>query len=118
MERIMLKSKIHDARVTDKNINYQGSITLDKNLVKKAGLFPFEQVHVYNISNGERFITYVIQEEKNSGVVCLNGAAAHKVNIGDRLIVASYALMSDEEADSYNPKILILGKKNQVIKGK
>jgi len=118
MERIMLKSKIHDARVTDKNINYQGSITLDKNLVKKAGLFPFEQVHVYNISNGERFITYVIQEEKNSGVVCLNGAAAHKVNIGDRLIVASYALMSDEEADSYNPKILILDKKNQVIKDK
>jgi aspartate 1-decarboxylase len=118
MERIMLKSKIHDARVTDKNVNYQGSITLDKDLIKKTGLFPFEQVHVYNISNGERFITYVIQEEKKSGVVRLNGAAAHKVNIGDRLIVASYALMSDEEADSYNPKILILDKKNQVIKDK
>jgi len=114
MQRIMLKSKIHNARVTDKNINYQGSITLAKDLIKKADLFPFEQVHVYNISNGERFITYLIQDEKKPGVVCLNGAAAHKVNIGDKIIIASYTVMSDEEADFYMPRILIMDKNNQV----
>jgi len=114
MERIMLKSKIHNAKVTDKNVNYQGSITLAKDLIKKAELFPFEQVHVYNISNGERFITYLIQEEEEPGKVCLNGAAAHKVNIGDKIIIASYAVMSDEEADFYMPKIFILDKNNKI----
>lgn len=110
----MLRSKIHHAKVTEKNVNYQGSITLSKDLIKKADLFPFEQVHVYNISNGERFITYLIQDEEKSGVVCLNGAAAHKVNIGDKIIIASYSVMSDEEADLYRPKILILDEDNQV----
>jgi len=114
MQRVMLKSKIHNAKVTDKNINYQGSITLAKDLIKKAELFPFEQVHIYNISNGERFVTYVIQDDENPGIVCLNGAAAHKVNIGDKVIIASYAVMSEEEADFYRPKILILDENNQV----
>jgi len=118
VQRIMLKSKIHNAKVTDKNVNYQGSITLAKNLIKEADLFPFEQVHVYNISNGERFITYLIQGEEKPGRVCLNGAAAHKVNIGDKIIIASYALMSDEEADFYMPKILILDEDNQVKESK
>ncbi len=114
MKRIMLKSKIHNARVTDKNIHYQGSLTLNKELIKQADLFPFEQIHVYNVSNGERFITYIIKEEKKPGLVCVNGAAAHKVNKGDQLIIASYALMEDEEADFYSPKILILDKENRV----
>ncbi|HZX10293.1 MAG TPA: aspartate 1-decarboxylase [Acidobacteriota bacterium] len=118
MQRIMLKSKIHNAKVTDKNVNYQGSITLAKNLIKEADLFPFEQVHVYNISNGERFITYLIQNEEKPGRVCLNGAAAHKVNIGDKIIIASYAVMSDEEADFYMPKILIMDEDNQVKENK
>ena len=114
MLRIMLKSKIHNARVTEKNVNYQGSITLSKDLIREAELFPFEQVHIYNISNGERFITYVIQDEKRPGVVGLNGAAAHKVSIGDKIIIASFSLMSDEEADFYRPEILILDKDNKI----
>ncbi len=114
MTRIMLKSKIHNAKVTEKNVNYQGSITLAKDLIREADLFPFEQVHIYNISNGERFITYVIQDEKRPGVICLNGAAAHKVSIGDKIIIASYSLMSDEEADFHRPKILILDKDNKI----
>jgi len=114
MLRIMLKSKIHNAIVTEKNVNYQGSITLSKDLIREAELFPFEQVHIYNISNGERFITYVIQDEKRPGVVGLNGAAAHKVSIGDKIIIASYSLMSDEEADFHRPKILILDKDNKI----
>jgi len=114
MLRIILKSKIHNARVTEKNVNYQGSITLSKDLIREAELFPFEQVHIYNISNGERFITYVIQDEKRPGVVGLNGAAAHKVSIGDKIIIASYSLMSDEEADFHRPKILILNKDNKI----
>ncbi len=118
MLRIMLKSKIHNARVTEKNVNYQGSITLSKDLIREAELFPFEQVHIYNISNGERFITYVIQDEKRPGVVGLNGAAAHKVSIGDKIIIASFSLMSDEEADFYRPKILILDKDNKIKEAK
>ena len=114
MLRIMLKSKIHNARVTEKNVNYQGSITLSKDLIREAELFPFEQVHIYNISNGERFITYVIQDEKRPGVVGLNGAAAHKVSIGDKIIIASFSLMSDEEANFYRPEILILDKDNKI----
>ncbi|MBD3414203.1 MAG: aspartate 1-decarboxylase [Candidatus Aminicenantes bacterium] len=117
MKRMMLKSKIHHARVTDKNVNYQGSITLNKDLIKQADLFPFEQVHVYNVSNGERFITYLIKEEKHPGVCCINGAAAHKVNKGDKLIIAAYSLMEDEEADFYSPRILILDENNQIKSG-
>ncbi|MEA3421527.1 MAG: aspartate 1-decarboxylase [Acidobacteriota bacterium] len=114
MKRIMLKAKIHSATVTETNINYEGSLTLDESLMKEAGMFPFEQVHVYNISNGERFVTYLIKGEKDSGVVGINGAAAHKAGKGEKLIIASYAMMDEEEIDFFVPKIVIVNENNRI----
>ena len=93
MQRIMLKSKIHRATVTDANIEYEGSITLDEGLMEAAGILPFEQVHIYNITNGARFQTYAIKGERGSGEVCINGAAAHLAKKGHMVIIASYASM-------------------------
>lgn len=116
MKRVMLKAKIHKATVTETNIDYEGSLTLDENLMRAADLIPYEQVHVYNISNGERFITYLIRGKKDSGIVVVNGAAAHKVKSGDKLIIASYTLMEDEDIDFFIPKILIIDGKNKIKK--
>ncbi len=114
MKRIMLKAKIHRAMVTETNINYEGSLTLDENLMKESDMFPFEQVHVYNISNGERFVTYLIKGEKDSGVVGINGAAAHKAGKGDKLIIASYAMVDEEEIEFFMPKIVIIDENNKI----
>jgi len=114
VKRIMLKAKIHRARVTEKNINYEGSLTLDESLMKESDMFPFEQVHVYNISNGERFVTYLIKGEKDSGVVGINGAAAHKAGKGDKLIIASYAMVDEEEIEFFMPKIVIVNENNKI----
>ncbi len=114
MRRIMLKAKIQKLMVTETNLDYEGSLTLDESLIEAAGMLPFEQVHVYNLSNGERFITYLIKGEKDSGLVVVNGAAAHKVKAGDRLIVASYVSLDDEETDFFMPKILIVDKNNRM----
>ncbi len=83
MQRIMLKAKIHKAKITEINLDYEDSLSLDETLMEAANMFPYEQVHVYNISNGQRFITYLIKGEKNSGIIGINGAAAHKAKIGD-----------------------------------
>ncbi|HTZ40179.1 MAG TPA: aspartate 1-decarboxylase [Syntrophales bacterium] len=104
MQRIMLKSKIHRATVTDANLNYEGSITIDEGLMQSADLVPFEKVAIYNVSNGERFSTYVIKGKKNSGVICLNGAAARKVSKGDLIIIASYVMVGGAEAKKWTPK--------------
>jgi len=114
MKRIILKSKIQKATVTETNIDYDGSLTLDESLMNAADLVPFEQVHVYNISNGERFITYIIKGKKDSGVVGVNGAAVHKASRGDRLIIASYTLMDDEEISFFIPKIILVDDKNNL----
>jgi aspartate 1-decarboxylase len=114
MKRIVLKGKVQRATVTETNIDYDGSLTLDESLLRAADLVPFEQVHVYNISNGERFITYLIKGQKESGVVGINGAAVHKANIGDRLIIASYTLMDDEEINFFIPKIILLDDNNKI----
>jgi aspartate 1-decarboxylase len=114
MKRIILKAKVQRATVTETNINYDGSLTLDESVMNAADLVPFEQVHVYNISNGERFITYLIKGKKDSGVVGVNGAAVHKVSQGDRLIIASYTLMDDEEISFFVPKIILLDHENNV----
>jgi len=111
MQIEILKSKIHRVRVTDANVNYIGSITIDENLMKAAQLIEYEKVHVVNVSNGERLITYVIKGEAGSGVVCLNGAAAHKASIGDIVIVLSYAILTPEEAKTHQP-ICIFPKNN------
>jgi len=118
VKRIMLKAKIHRATVTETNINYEGSLTLDESLMKEADMFPFEQVHVYNISNGERFVTYLIKGKEDSGVVGINGAAAHKVRNGDKLIIASYAVMDEEEIDYFMSKIIIVDENNRIKKVK
>ena len=97
MLRSMLKSKIHKATITDADLNYEGSLTIDSRLMEAADLFPFEQIMVYNISNGNRFDTYVIEGERGSGSICLNGAAARKGAPGDLIIIASYGLYSKDQ---------------------
>ncbi len=114
MNRQILKSKVHQAVVTETNLEYEGSLTLDVTLMKAADLVPFEKVHVYNISNGERFSTYLIKGEKDSGIVGVNGAAAHKASVGDRLIIVSYTMMDDEEISFFIPKIIIVDEKNKI----
>ena len=115
MQLTMLKSKIHRATVIQSNLNYVGSITIDKNLMEAADLFEYEQVHIVDIQNGERFITYVIQGARGSGLICLNGAAARRVQIGDKIIIMSYANISKEEIGKYNPKIVFVNDENKII---
>ena len=106
MQIEILKSKIHRATVTEANIHYVGSITIDEELMKAANIIEFEKVHVLNINSGERIETYVIQGKKGSGVICLNGAAARKVDVGDVVIIISYATIEFNEARSFKPNIV------------
>jgi len=114
MERIMLKSKIHRAVVTEANLDYEGSITIDENLMDAADLLPYEQVQVYNVTNGHRFETYVIKGERGSGIICLNGAAARLVSVGDLVIIASYVRMNEQEAINHIPKIVHVDDANRI----
>ncbi|MDD2622256.1 MAG: aspartate 1-decarboxylase [Bacteroidales bacterium] len=102
----LLKSKIHSAVVTQANIHYKGSITIDRALMDAANLIEFEMVQVLNINNGERIETYVIEGERNSGVICLNGAAARKAVVGDAVIIVSYAMMTPDEAKNFKPTVV------------
>jgi aspartate 1-decarboxylase len=102
----VVKSKIHRVTVTEANLNYIGSITIDEDLLDAANLLPYEKVSVVNNHNGERFETYIIKGERHSGVICLNGAAARKVQPGDIIIIMSYALMDPEEARTFKPAII------------
>jgi L-aspartate-alpha-decarboxylase len=102
----VLKSKIHRVTVTEANLNYIGSITIDEDLMDAANLIEFEKVHVLDNNNGERFETYVIKGQRGSGVICLNGAAARKVQPGDIIIIVSYARMDFEEAKTFKPTII------------
>ena len=110
----MLKSKIHRATVTDANLDYEGSITLDPVLTKEANLIEFEKVHVLDVTNGNRLETYVIKGQENSGEVCINGAAAHLINVNDLVIIASYCSLNDEELIDFKPTIILVNEKNQV----
>jgi aspartate 1-decarboxylase len=113
--RTMLKSKIHRARVTEVNIDYEGSITIDKTLTEAADLLPNERVEVLNINNGARFSTYVIEGEANSGVICLNGAAARLVAKNDIVIILSYCQILDSEAIVMKPSMVYVDDKNRII---
>ena len=113
MFRIMLKSKIHRATVTGADLNYEGSITIDKDLLEKADIKPYEQVQIYNISNGERFETYVIEGDRGSGEICLNGAAARLVHKGDLIIIASYVMVPEEKAKGFKPKYVFVDEYNR-----
>ncbi len=118
MKRVMLKAKLHQARVTETKIDYEGSLALDEDLIRAADMLPYEKVHVYNVSSGERFATYLIKAEKGSGKVGVYGAAAHRAKVGDRLIVVSYAVIDEEETDFFMPKILILDADNRIVEVK
>ncbi|MGL4331667.1 MAG: aspartate 1-decarboxylase [Bacteroidales bacterium] len=111
----VLKSKIHRAVVTDANLNYIGSITIDEALMEAAGIIENERVFIVNNNNGERLDTYVIRGERNSGMICLNGAAARRVQAGDVVIIMSYALLDFEEAKTFKPKVIFPDENNQLV---
>lgn len=106
MQIEVLKSKLHCVRVTEANLNYMGSITIDEDLMDAVGIIAGERVFIVNNNNGERFDTYVIKGERGSGCICLNGAAARKVQVGDIVIIMSYAIMDYEEAKTFTPKVV------------
>ena len=114
MELTMLKAKIHRATVTQADVNYVGSVTIDSVLREEAGILEYEKVQVVDVDNGNRFETYTIAGEPGSGIICLNGAAAHCVTIGDKVIIMAYANMSPEEAAQSRPVVLFLGEGNKV----
>ncbi len=114
MWRVMLKSKIHRARVTGADLHYEGSLALDADLMKAADIAPGEQIHVYNVTNGERFVTYAISAPPGSGTVMLNGAAARLGMPGDEVIVAAYAMVDDREVASFRPRIVMVDERNRV----
>ncbi len=113
--RTMLRSKIHRARVTGGNIDYEGSITIDKDLMEAADMLPFELVHVLNVNNGARFQTYIIEGESGSGDIVLNGAAARLVAKGDIVIILSYTTVGEEEARHVEPKLVYVDAKNRIV---
>ncbi|HRU98685.1 MAG TPA: aspartate 1-decarboxylase [Ruminococcus sp.] len=116
MEISMLKSKIHRAVITQAELNYVGSITIDEALMEAAGLYEYERVHISNVNSGSRIETYVIAGERGSGVICLNGAAARSGQKGDRVIIMAYANMSPEEIKNHHPKVVFVGDNNEIIR--
>lgn len=114
MQITLMKGKLHMASVTQAELWYDGSCAIDKNLVELAGLREFEKIDIYNVDNGERFHTYVILAEAGSGTISMNGAAARKVQVGDRVIIAAYGEFTAEEADNFKPKLVYLNKDNTV----
>ncbi|MFA5157080.1 MAG: aspartate 1-decarboxylase [Candidatus Omnitrophota bacterium] len=114
MLRTMLKSKIHRARVTEANLYYKGSITIDAKLMKKADILPGEKVEVLNLNNGHRLETYAIEGKAGSGIICLNGPSARGVCVGDQVIVLSYAIIEDKEAKKVLPKIVNVDERNRI----
>ncbi|MBR1822843.1 MAG: aspartate 1-decarboxylase [Ruminococcus sp.] len=116
MEISMLKSKIHRAVVTEAELNYVGSVTIDEELMEAAGLFEYERVHIVNVNSGSRIETYVIAGQRGSGVICLNGAAARSGQRGDFVIIMAYANMTPEEAVEHRPRVVFVGKGNEIVK--
>ncbi|TAE96214.1 MAG: aspartate 1-decarboxylase [Cytophagia bacterium] len=111
----LFKSKIHRVKVTQAELNYVGSITIDQDLMDAAGMMEHEQVHIVNNNNGERLVTYVIKGERGTGIICLNGAAARKAEVGDIIIIISYGLMTLDEAKNHTPKIVFTDDNNRLI---
>ena len=114
MQRIMLKSKLHRVTVTHSELEYEGSCAIDITLLKSANIKEYEQISIYNITNGERFNTYAIQAEKNSGIISINGAAAHKANPGDKLIIATFSNYNEIELEKYQPLLVYVDDKNKI----
>jgi len=112
--RKVLQGKIHRATITGADLHYEGSITVDKRLMDASGLLEWEAVHVWNVTNGERFETYVLEGERDSGVVCVNGAAAHKVSVGDLIIIGSFTWVDDDAARVHEPNIVLVDERNRI----
>jgi aspartate 1-decarboxylase len=117
MQRFLLKSKIHRATVTEANLDYEGSVTIDETLMRAANIVEYEQVHIYDVTNGNRIITYAMVGPAGSGTVCINGAAAHKVHPGDIVILATYSLFSEDAQRVFRPKIVQVDKQNRPVPG-
>jgi len=118
MIRAFLRSKIHRATVTHVDVEYEGSLSLDEDLMTAAGLWPFERIEVWNVSNGERFSTYVVRGEKGNRQVGVYGAAGRKVRVGDTIIIAGYAYLEDGEVEFFTPKIVLMDKGNRIAEVK
>jgi aspartate 1-decarboxylase len=116
MEITLLKSKLHKATVTLTELEYEGSCAIDADLLKLAGIHEYEQIDIYNLNNGERFTTYAIQAEAGSGVISVNGAAAHKANVGDRVIICTYARLGETEVLNFKPTLVYVDANNRVIR--
>ena len=114
MNREVLRGKIHRARVTEANLDYEGSLTVDLELMEAAGLAPYEKIDVYNITNGNRFSTYLIQGPRHSGVICVNGAAAHLSRAGDKVIITGYGLATEEEVKHHRPRVVLVDESNRI----
>ena len=114
MQQIMLKSKLHRARVTDVLIDYEGSIEIDEDLMDEVGITNYEQVHIFNINNGHRFVTYAIPGKRGDRVISINGAAARLVQINDRIIIVAYGIINTDQ-EKIIPKVLLLDEKNQIV---
>ena len=115
MRLSILKSKIHRAVITQAELNYVGSVTIDEDLIDAAGLYEYEHVHIVNVNSGSRIETYVIAGERGSGMICLNGAAARLVQPGDLVIIVAYATMSENEAKTWKPTVIHVNGKNEII---
>jgi aspartate 1-decarboxylase len=116
MQRFMLKSKIHRATVTDADLHYEGSISIDEKLMEEANMVAYEKVEIYNVNNGARFSTYIIKGKRNSGTICLNGAAARKVAKGDLIIIATYVTVEEKDTKKWHPKCVLVDSKNKIKK--
>lgn len=116
MHLTMLKSKLHQARVTHSELEYEGSCAIDGALLDAAGIHEYEQIQIYNLANGERFTTYAIRAQDGSGIISVNGAAAHKANPGDRIIICCYAQLDQKDMLTFKPKLVYLNEANQIIR--
>jgi aspartate 1-decarboxylase len=114
MTRTLMKSKIHRATITESNLHYEGSMTIDQDLLEAADIVPYEQIQIYNIANGERFSTYALGGPRGSGMICLNGAAARKGVVGDLVIIATYAGLAEKELHNFKPKVVQVDSKNHL----
>ena len=115
MQRTMLKSKLHRVRVTHSELHYEGSCAIDDDLLDAADIREYQQIDIYNVTNGERFTTYAIRAQRGSGVISVNGAAAHKANPGDILIIASYAMYNELELQKFHPQLVYVDEHNRII---
>lgn len=115
MQRLMLKSKLHRVTVTHSELHYEGSCAIDENLLEAADIREYQQIDIYNVSNGERFTTYAIKAQRGSGIISVNGAAAHKANPGDLVIIASYAMYNELELQKFQPELVYVDGDNRIV---